>query len=143
MKGYLHISLHFDEFFSSKDVLWWLSFFIWQVFRPQIFSHNFTNLWLKPAKQSVHSSCTICRIRLEIFTTILLRAFPRLFYWKTNLALCFSIRAHLNYDLSLFVVKNLCYIFMLMHSLYPGMVYVLTGKTFDEKQDWNYNWFRF
>jgi len=36
--------------------------------------------------------------------------------------------AHLNYDLSLFVVKNLCYIFMLMHSLYPGMVYVLTGK---------------
>ncbi len=25
-----------------------------------------------------------------------------------------------NYELSLFVVKNLCYIFMLMHSLYPG-----------------------
>jgi hypothetical protein len=34
----------------------------------------------------------------------------------------------LRYDLSLFVVKNLCYIFMLLHSLYPGMVYVLTGK---------------
>ena len=45
-----------------------------------------------------------------------------------NVPLSFSIRAHLNYDLSLFVVKNLCYIFMLMHSLYPGMVYVLTGK---------------
>ena len=51
--------------------------------------------------------------------------FPRV---RQNLY-CFSIRAHLNYDLSLFVVKNLCYIFMLMHSLYPGMVYVLTGKT--------------
>ena len=37
-------------------------------------------------------------------------------------------RAWMKYDLSLFVVKNLCYIFMLMHSLYPGMVYVLTGK---------------
>jgi len=36
--------------------------------------------------------------------------------------------AWMKYDLSLFVVKNLCYIFMLMHSLYPGMVYVLTGK---------------
>merc|ERR1712223_21119 len=36
--------------------------------------------------------------------------------------------AYYEYDLSLFVVKNLCYIFMLMHSLYPGMVYVLTGK---------------
>ncbi|TRY81101.1 hypothetical protein TCAL_07791 [Tigriopus californicus] len=29
-----------------------------------------------------------------------------------------------NYELSLFVVKNLCYIFMLSHSLYPGMVKV-------------------
>ena len=38
------------------------------------------------------------------------------------------LRAWMKYDLSLFVVKNLCYIFMLMHSLYPGMVYVLTGK---------------
>lgn len=36
--------------------------------------------------------------------------------------------AQLNYDLSLFVVKNLCYIFMLLHSLYPGVAYVLTGK---------------
>ena len=40
----------------------------------------------------------------------------------------FFFRAQLNYDLSLFVVKNLCYIFMLIHSLSPGMVYVLTGK---------------
>lgn len=37
--------------------------------------------------------------------------------------------AVLNYELSLFVVKNLCYIFMLVHSLYPGMVHVLTGKS--------------
>ena len=29
-------------------------------------------------------------------------------------------RAAFNYELSLFVVKNLCYIFMLCHSLYPG-----------------------
>jgi len=28
--------------------------------------------------------------------------------------------ANYNYELSLFVVKNLCYIFMLTHSLYPG-----------------------
>lgn len=32
----------------------------------------------------------------------------------------FSSRAAFNYELSLFVVKNLCYIFMLIHSLYPG-----------------------
>ena len=38
-----------------------------------------------------------------------------------------SSRANLNYDLSLFVVKNLCYIFMLIHSLYPGLVYVVTN----------------
>ena len=25
-------------------------------------------------------------------------------------------------DLSMFVVKNLCYIFLLSHSLYPGMI---------------------
>ena len=30
-------------------------------------------------------------------------------------------RANYNYELSLFVVKNLCYIFMLTHSLYPSV----------------------
>jgi len=39
-----------------------------------------------------------------------------------------SIRLYLwakyNYELSLFVVKNACYIFLLVHSLYPGMVRV-------------------
>merc|ERR1712079_666570 len=35
----------------------------------------------------------------------------RLYLWATY-----------NYELSLFVVKNLCYMFLLVHSLYPGMV---------------------
>ena len=38
-----------------------------------------------------------------------------------DLFLHFFFRDAYNYELSLFVVKNLCYIFMLMHSLYPGV----------------------
>ena len=96
---------------------------------------NFTKLFLHCknfeffnwiAKQLSQIFLAICARRPFYFVSQVL------FYWKTNLPvsfpLSFSIRAHLNYDLSLFVVKNLCYIFMLMHSLYPGMVYVLTGK---------------
>ena len=33
-----------------------------------------------------------------------------------------SFRAKYRQDLSMFVVKNLCYIFLLSHSLYPGMM---------------------
>lgn len=33
--------------------------------------------------------------------------------------------AAFNYELSLFVVKNLCYIFMLVHSLYPGIMWMV------------------
>ena len=34
----------------------------------------------------------------------------------------FDFRAKYRQDLSMFVVKNLCYIFLLSHSLYPGMI---------------------
>ena len=44
----------------------------------------------------------------------------------TTLTLSFCFRAKYNYELSLFVVKNLCYIFLLVHSLYPGMARLFT-----------------
>lgn len=43
-----------------------------------------------------------------------------MYFLLKTVFILFSIRAAFNYELSLFVVKNLCYIFMLLHSLYPG-----------------------
>jgi hypothetical protein len=46
----------------------------------------------------------------------------------------FSIhRAAFNYELSLFVVKNLCYIFMLVHSLYPGITWMIHNRKSKKK----------
>ena len=44
-------------------------------------------------------------------------------------------RANLDYELSLFVVKNLCYIFMLIHSLYPGIISVYSKLNCRENED--------
>merc|ERR1711976_406379 len=42
---------------------------------------------------------------------------------------------NLDYELSLFVVKNLCYIFMLIHSLYPGIISVYSKLNCRENED--------
>ena len=41
---------------------------------------------------------------------------------KITLVKYFLFRAKYEQDLSMFVVKNVCYIFLLSHSLYPGMI---------------------
>ena len=52
--------------------------------------------------------------------------------WRFFFSFC---RANLDYELSLFVVKNLCYIFMLIHSLYPGIISVYSKLNCRENED--------
>jgi len=78
-----------------------------------------------------------CVIRIKVFTQ-LIQLFVinipflgvRIFLW-----------ANMKYPLSLFMVKNLCYIFVLIHSLYPGLVYIVSNlnckkqRSLVEKED--------